>query len=377
MSGKYERIEAGQFRRKYRPLRAFVKLWPWLLTALCLVCAVICVVCAVRYASCRNGLLTQQAAERWQGASDRLFSQNSVFFTKETAIDRSTIDSARKKVNDGLKIIHVEPAPDASPDASMVTDCYTAVTSLTVHGGAKRPTATTKTLAVGGDYFLFHPLQLLSGAYLTKDALMKDRVVLDKGLAWYLFGATDVAGMEVTINERPFLVAGVVEIEQDFATKEAFDDSYLMFMDYDAVQQLQGEAMPGITCYEIVLPEANTDYGYSTVKDIFPDAEIVNNTGRYEPLALWQVLKDFGKRSMNKNGITYPYWENAARMSEDHAAFSLLMALIFGILPAFCILFFGIRAIIRFIIRVKNQVTEDVERKSEENKQKHYVRTGI
>ena len=113
------------------------------------------------------------------------------------------------------------------------------------------------------------------------------------------------------------------------------------------------------------------------VRDLFPNDTVVNNTDRFAPLSLWNVLRDYGKRSMQKTGIILPYWENAARMAEDHAAASLLLAVLFGILPAFCILFFGIRAIIRFLLRLKDETVEKVERKSEENKAKHYVRTGI
>ena len=378
MSGKYERkLNAEPFRRRYRPLRAFVRLWPWLLAALCLIFAVICGICTYRYYICCNGLLSQKAAERWRGDSEWAFSQNSVFLTDENGIELTNISEARKKVDEGLKMLHVEPAPDASPDASMIADAYSAVTTLSVKGDSKRPTATTKTLAVGGDFFLFHPLKLVSGAYLTKDALMKDRVVLDTALAWFLFGATDVAGMEVEINERPYLISGVVEIETDFATKEAYDDTYVLFMDYDAVKLIYQDAMPPITCYELVLPEANQDYGVGVVRDLFPNDTVVNNTDRFAPLALWNVLRDYGKRSMQKTGIILPYWENAARMAEDHAAASLLLAVVFGILPAFCIVFFGIRAIILFLLRLKNETVEKIERKSEENKAKHYVRRGI
>jgi hypothetical protein len=38
---------------------------------------------------------------------------------------------------------------------------------------------------------------------------MHDRVVLDEEMAWKLFGAKDVSGLQVTIAGSPYLVAGV------------------------------------------------------------------------------------------------------------------------------------------------------------------------
>lgn len=41
--------------------------------------------------------------------------------------------------------------------------------------------------------------------------------------AFNLFGSSDVAGMEVTINGKTFPIAGVVKSEDDFATAAALD----------------------------------------------------------------------------------------------------------------------------------------------------------
>ncbi|MFR7742653.1 MAG: ABC transporter permease [Acutalibacteraceae bacterium] len=55
------------------------------------------------------------------------------------------------------------------------------------------------------------------------DELYGDRVVLDAQTAFNLFGSSDVAGMEVTINGETFPIAGVVKSEDDFATAAALD----------------------------------------------------------------------------------------------------------------------------------------------------------
>ena len=77
-------------------------------------------------------------------------------------------------------------------------------------------------IAVGGNFFDFHPIRLLNGTYLAESDLMKDRVLLDEDLAWLLFGGTDLQGMPMEINGVPFVVGGVVQREQDFASRRAY-----------------------------------------------------------------------------------------------------------------------------------------------------------
>jgi hypothetical protein len=53
-------------------------------------------------------------------------------------------------------------------------------------------------------------------------------------LAWKLFGGSNLAGMTVTIGDKPFVVAGVVKRESDKADKAAYDGGAGLYMLYDA-----------------------------------------------------------------------------------------------------------------------------------------------
>lgn len=74
---------------------------------------------------------------------------------------------------------------------------------------------------MGGEWFSFHPLTLRSGSYINEDSLMHDQVLLDEKLAWQIFGSYELAGMTVTIGDKPFVVAGVVAIESDKASQKS------------------------------------------------------------------------------------------------------------------------------------------------------------
>ena len=60
---------------------------------------------------------------------------------------------------------------------------------------------------------------------------------------------------------------------------------------------------------------------------------IIENSIRYELKQLWSVIRSFPERSMSKNGIIYPIWENIARGYEDVAARKLKIELVLLIVP--------------------------------------------
>ena len=120
---------------------------------------------------------------------------------------------------------------------------------------------------------------------------MADRVVLDAQTAFNLFGSSDVAGMEVTINGRTFPIAGVVQSESDFATNAALaagneasgdtsgssTSTAMIYMSYSALNAM---AELPIDCYEIVLPDPVSGFAKKLMTEKFPigSGAIVQNT---------------------------------------------------------------------------------------------------
>ena len=312
-----------------------------------------------------GALITQSAADVWRGGSDELFAQVSAFLPVNGTID---LDSIR----------------------SFYADAYSGSTQLSVSG--KSPGSVTVTaIGVGGDYFLFHPLQLLSGGYVSDEDYMADRVVLDAQTAFNLFGSSDVAGMEVTINGKTFPIAGVVKSEDDFATAAALDagakassdptgvqsaSKAMIYMSYAALNAM---AELPIDCYEIVLPDPVSGFAKKLMTEKFPVGEgvIVQNTGRFSLSGLISVIGKFGKRVMTTNGVIYPYWENAARMAESYAALLLILGTLFGLMPAVCLTIVLVKLTVREIKRGYYKAAHAIEDRVEENKRKHYVSGGI
>ena len=376
--------QRGRFERRHRLPRLHGGKLALLIA--CLIQTALSIVCFVLLGHVRGMLVTQSAADVWRGDGEDRFAQISAFLpTTET----KTLDDIRS-FRAELENEFVQNSMEAPEGGSLYTDAYSGRTSLSVSG--KSPGSVTVTaVGAGGNYFLFHPLTLLSGGYISDEDYMADRVVLDAQTAFNLFGSSDVAGMEVTINGRTFPIAGVVKSEDDFATAAALDagaeassdptgvqsaSKAMIYMSYAALNAM---AELPIDCYEIVLPDPVSGFAKKLMTEKFPigSGAIVQNTGRFSVSGLISVIGAFGKRAMTTNGVIYPYWENAARMAESYAALLLILGTLFGLMPAVCLTIVLVKLTVREIKRGYYKAAHAIEDRVEENKRKHYVSGGI
>lgn len=302
--------------------------------------AALAAACAIAFFVSGNTLQSQKAARVWAGGSAVDFVQISCFLPADAALDPGQIDTFQSCLTGRLSELSLE-APEGG---RLFCDAWSTSAAATVSDGTEDVRASVT--AVGGDFFLFHPLKLISGSYFSDRDLMHDRVILDRELAWRLFGGTDLAGMTVLVNGQPFVVAGVVENDSDRGTKAALSELPGIYLLYDA---LPGAEEAGITCYEIVVPEPVSGFGMEFVQGNLPvgDGVIVQNTGRYSVPSVFSLIRRFGTGSMQKTAAAYPYWENAARYYQDWCALYLALAVLLLLLPAASLCFCLARALIR------------------------------
>lgn len=325
--------------------------------------------CLLQLHSLTHTLQTQTAADRWRGESEQRFAQISVFLPADAAATQENVYQFRQLL------------PQAFIDASIEeqggnpsVDAYSGSLPVTVF--SERASAQVRALGVGGDYFLFHPLALRSGSYISDADFMKDRVVLDEELAWTLFGSTDIVGQYVYIGQTPCPVAGVVHREDDFASSAAYPGGAGLYVSYDL---LAAQDKVPICCYETVLPDPVKSFAKNLVTEKFQPTGgvIVENSQRWSLGSLLTVIGDFGKRSMNTKGVVFPYWENAARLREDYAGLCLLLTVLSALLPLGLAVYTVVFWIRRWFFRLRKDVTKEIERAVEEEKEKNYVAGGI
>lgn len=328
------------------------KIWFWICGALLL----LGLVCALAVGLLSRRLLTQQEAERWQGESEQSFIQHSCFLADGAKVGLNEVYAFRYAMLDAFREAGIEWSDGVYP----FVDAWSREDKVTISGDKRSTEAPV--LAVGGEFFAFHPLRLISGSYISESDLSPDRVVLDRELAWELFGGVELVGMSVQINGVDFVVGGVVDRESDSASRRAYTGEKGFFMSYDAYRVITGQDSVG--CYEVVIPEAVKGYGAQLIAEKFPldDGEAVVNTGRFDFWRLMRIAKDLPSRAAHAGSVRYPYWENAARITENEcAALSALEAAL--ILPAAITL---LVELVRLLARGKTALEDDLLPKAKE-----------
>ncbi|MBR5381764.1 MAG: ABC transporter permease, partial [Oscillospiraceae bacterium] len=163
--------------------------------AVCVLALLVSLCSYLSVSSDKRALPAQDAAARWRGGSDERFTQVSVFLPESAGLTVEKLYEFRSS----LETRFLSESLEAEEGASLYRDAYTAffgaVTAKGDYGSSP-----VQVYALGGDWFFFHPLPLVSGGYIRGDELMHDRVVLDTVAAWQLFGATDVAGRTLVMD---------------------------------------------------------------------------------------------------------------------------------------------------------------------------------
>jgi len=338
----------------------------WLLLGVNLVLLAACAASAVGLHIVCSTLGTTTAAHRFRGESETRFAQLACYFP----IGQGKTEENIWEFRQGLDAKFVEQSLEAPENGSLYVDAYSAAAQVNI--STDYGTAQVNAFGVGGDFFYFHPLQLRSGAYISERDLMDDLVILDETMAWRLFGGIELTGMTVYIDDKPFVVSGVVTVEEDFATKRARAQEGMVFLSYSALCRLKEDVT--VDSYEIVLPDPITGYARGILEESFPQetCEVVENSSRYSLGNLLDVIGSVGERSMRTNGVIYPYWENALRLTEDYAALLLVLVILFALCPAVCLLVLVIHGIVCGCRYVKRAVPETVDAAVQRRRERMY-----
>lgn len=280
----------------------------------------------------------QMAAARW--SEEKSVSQVSCFFSENAAISKDRIQMLEHTVDNALQEASVVNESE-NPSARLWADAYGVTGTVTISND--NGSLSADAIGIGGDFFLFHPLKLLSGAYFSGNDLMQDYCIIDQDAAWQLFGSNNVAGMTVYIDGMPHIVSGVVERPEGRLEKAAGLDGSFVYLTYDTFEKLNKDT--DIDYFEIVMPNPVTGFAYGFVLEQLGDSdgrktEVIENTTRYSFVNCAKRILEFGTRSMNGKAIIYPYWENIARGYED----------ILTVITLFRILFFAYTIILGMVL---------------------------
>ena len=277
----------------------------------------------------QKGLYDQQMAVRW--SKEGTASQISVFFAEDAVGDENYFKEIEQEVEGALKEASII---NENENARLWIDAVSKSGKVIL--SSERANVELAALGVNGEFFQFHPQKIVSGSLFREDSMMQDGVVIDEETAWQLFGSSDVARMQIMIGQVPHFITGVIERPEGRLTEAAGLGKSVCYLSLDSLKNY-GTVTGGYT-YEIVMPNPIKGFAFSTMQTIVgkdkENAILVENSNRYDLLSLFQVIQDFGIRSMSFQGIVFPYWENIARGQEDILALLLFIKCILLITPS-------------------------------------------
>lgn len=296
-------------------------------------------------------LYSQQAAERWANKGET-YAQVSAFFSPDRRVQSDEVKGIRNSL---LQKLSEDSYYDREATGRVLIDAYSGECSAQIRKDSN--TLSVTAVGVGNDFFLFHPIPLLSGGYISGEDLNQDRVILDENLAWVMFGSNDIVGMNIWMGDKVYVVAGVVDVDEDTLYKTAYGTGNRIYMMYDTLKEQQENLV--ITCYEAVMPNPISNYAFYSLKSAcgqdemenedalkdaeknplnFDSCEVIENSNRFENLVLLTGFAGSRYKSMRTNSVGYPFWENIARHIAGKQLNLLIIRCLLLVFPIICLI---------------------------------------
>lgn len=283
-------------------------------------CAILALLFAILFAvgegvshSIISDLDTLGAGERWSAAGEP-YAVIALHTDTENAFSLQQVESSARSIDAAL----LEASMASPENGSIWTYGYFTESMVTVTG--PKATAPLRTMAVGGNFFTFHPLEFRYGAPFVYDRSLPDGIVLDEDAAWKIFGAIDVVGMTVQIGGRDMTVTGIVRHQRTTdGYRKAYGEIPRMYMSYYGYEAIFGQDS-NITTLEVTLPNPVKSFA----KNLFDTAVRINedtmavreNTERYTILNRFARMKELPFMGMRGDRIVYPYFENELQVTD-------------------------------------------------------------
>ncbi len=296
------------------------------ITALVMIgAALLCGILELCVLGMHNSLDYLGAGKRWSADGER-YAVVGMYTEQNAGISPDEAEGWVRSVDSALLEASVTPNEGARSWA------WTYGTDAVLPVSGTKGTVNAEVLAVAGDFFVFHQLAFRYGGGFLNDNSNPMGVVLDRDLAWRVYGAENIVGMTVTVNGEEYTIVGITDRESSSAAyKKAYGDTPRMYMSYRGYAKV---AESGVSFFEAALP--NSVRGFAM--NIFSSAVRVNEdssavleaTDRFSLKNRYDNMKELAYAWVSINKIEFPYWENEARVCDYRAAVMMLFEVAFA-----------------------------------------------
>ncbi len=276
-------------------------------------------------ASIARSFTDHQAAKRWNPEG---YAQVSAFVRNGREISFDEAYSYNQTIDRKLRDASFSP----SENGRLWYSAYSGESSL--YAVTTRDTAQVTVTVYGGDFFLIHTPELISGSYPGTDGTSAGFILLDDNTAWKLFGALSIEGLSLTINGHDYIVCGVVKALKGSMWDEAYGSGYRAWMYCES----QDAGAARVNCYEAVLPNPLENYAAHLLEELIPESKVVEYSSRFETANLIESLRSRSKAAARTKAYVYPWWENLALAAEYRCASLLNAELVLFVLAGLIVL---------------------------------------
>ena len=271
------------------------------------------------------------AAERWSQEKGG-YTQISCYFANDSGFTFENVDTVRNTIAASMTNSGVNLNETVLPDSY-----YAQLGKYTVTCD-RNASSQAEITAVGGRFFLFRDFNLLKGAYFSENDNMHNSIVIDRSLAFKLYGSENVAGFNVYINGVRFVITGVIADPKSKYEKECSGDIPHVYIPYQAVGLISAD-VKNVDSYECIIPEPVDELAYNTVNSIFNESYkdkclIIKNTDRFSSKVIQKQLKTMKQSVVMDKAIELPYWENASRTAEFDLSILYFIKVLLFIIPS-------------------------------------------
>lgn len=207
-------------------------LWQKAGLALCIIFWILSFIIGIYCERLTARMTDQNFASRWkpEGGS----AQISTFISDGARLSEDSIYALTALLNKSFQEASIALSQTQIDNGAKLADiCYCGFGSADLTTGEESLNVTA--IGVGGDFFNFHPLDLMDGYYFAEDDLMKDRILLDDETAWRLFGSPFITGKIINVGGVPHVIAGVFRRPEGRFYKSSGMGNYLIFVSYDTL----------------------------------------------------------------------------------------------------------------------------------------------
>ncbi|MBQ7600504.1 MAG: ABC transporter permease [Clostridia bacterium] len=272
------------------------------------------------------------AGDRWSSDSERY--ATIALYSEEGAISTQDVENWVHSMDEKLIEASITPHENASSWAWTASGH----SELSLMGPKSSENAVVTVTM--GDFFVFHPMKYTYGtAYLNDDSNPMG-IVLDRNLAWRLFGAENIIGMTLSVGDYDYVVTGIASPESDSGPYgSTYGTGLRAYMSYAGFSKVSSVSL---TCFEAALPDAVKGFA----KNIFDSAVTFDQqtasacevSDRFSIKNRWDRAGELQYSLTRQNKVEYPYWENEARIYDYHASVLTIVQFVLLIAAAICLL---------------------------------------